>query len=63
MRRRISEAREREPRSSAKSATTFAAAAIAGAVLRLYHRSGAWGVYSINADEGTMVGVGLRARF
>ena len=33
------------------------------AVLRLYHRSGVWGLYSINADEGTTVGVGLRAKF
>ena len=33
------------------------------AVVRIYHRSGVWGVYSINADEGTTVGVGLRAKF
>lgn len=33
------------------------------AVMRIYHRSGVWGVYSINADEGTTIGVGLRARF
>ena len=33
------------------------------AVLRLYHRSGAWGLYSINVDEGSMVGIGLRAKF
>jgi len=33
------------------------------AVLRLYHRSGAWGVYSINVDEGSMIGIGLRAKF
>lgn len=33
------------------------------AVLRIYHRSGAWGLYSINADEGSMIGIGLRARF
>ena len=33
------------------------------AVMRIYHRSGAWGLYSINADEGSMIGVGLRARF
>lgn len=33
------------------------------AVMRIYHRSGAWGVYSINVDEGSMIGVGLRAKF
>lgn len=33
------------------------------AVLRIYHRSGAWGVYSINADEGSMIGIGIRAKF
>jgi hypothetical protein len=33
------------------------------AALRLYHRSGAWGLYSKDMDEGTMVGVGLRYRF
>ena len=33
------------------------------AIFRIYHRSGAWGVYSINIDEGSMIGVGLRARF
>lgn len=32
-------------------------------VLRIYHRSGAWGVYSINADEGSMIGLGIRAKF
>ena len=32
-------------------------------VLRIYHRSGAWGVYSNNVDEGSMIGVGIRARF
>ncbi len=31
-------------------------------VLRLYHRSGAWGLYARNVDQGTMVGVGLRWR-
>ena len=31
-------------------------------VLRLYHRSGAWGLYARNVDQGTMVGVGLRLR-
>jgi len=32
-------------------------------VLRLYHRSGAWGLYARNVDQGTMVGAGLRYRF
>lgn len=32
-------------------------------VIRIFHRSGAWGVYSINADEGLTLGVGLRAKF
>jgi hypothetical protein len=31
--------------------------------LRLYHRSGAWGLYSPDADEGTMLGIGIRKRF
>ena len=33
------------------------------AVPRVYHRSGVWGVYSDNVDEGSMIGVGIRARF
>ncbi len=33
------------------------------AVLRIYHRSGAWGTYSNTADVGTMIGIGLRRRF
>jgi hypothetical protein len=33
------------------------------AVLRIYHRSGAWGLYSNTADVGTMIGLGLRRRF
>lgn len=33
------------------------------AVMRIYHRSGAWGVYTNNVDEGSMFGFGLRARF
>lgn len=32
-------------------------------VARIYHRSGVWGVYSINVDEGSVIGVGIRARF
>jgi hypothetical protein len=32
-------------------------------VFRLYHRSGAWGLYSIAADEGTTLGIGLRLNF
>lgn len=31
--------------------------------LRLYHRSGAWGFYSPDADEGSMIGIGIRKRF
>lgn len=30
---------------------------------RGYHRSGAWGLYSHGADEGTTIGVGIRRRF
>lgn len=33
------------------------------AVWRLYHRSGAWGLYARNVDQGTMMGLGLRYRF
>jgi hypothetical protein len=33
------------------------------AVFRIYHRSGAWGLYSNTADVGTMIGLGLRRRF
>lgn len=32
-------------------------------VTRVYHRSGVWGIYSLDLDESTMVGVGLRKRF
>lgn len=32
-------------------------------VIRIYHRSGAWGTYSNTADVGTMIGLGLRRRF
>ena len=32
-------------------------------VVRMFHRSGAWGLYSTSADEGSMIGVGLRRRF
>ena len=32
-------------------------------IIRVYHRSGVWGVYSINADEGSTVGAGLRYRW
>jgi hypothetical protein len=30
---------------------------------RTYHRSGAWGFYSLDADESTMIGLGIRRRF
>jgi len=33
------------------------------ATLRLFHRSGAWGLYAQSFDQGTMVGAGLRYRF
>lgn len=33
------------------------------AAFRIYHRSGAWGVYSNTADTGSMIGFGLRRRF
>jgi hypothetical protein len=32
-------------------------------VVRYYHRSGAFGLWADNADEGNMVGIGLQARF
>lgn len=32
-------------------------------VVRLYHRSGAWGVYSDGDDDGLAVGLGLKYRF
>jgi len=32
-------------------------------VFQLYHRSGMWGVYSVEDDESTVVGFGLRYRF
>ncbi|MEI9997294.1 MAG: hypothetical protein WDM91_22045 [Rhizomicrobium sp.] len=32
-------------------------------VIRLYHRSGAWGVYSDHDDDGLAVGLGLKYRF
>ncbi len=31
--------------------------------LRMYHRSGAWGLYSIDNDEVTMFGIGVRKQF
>jgi len=34
-----------------------------GVALRLYHRSGAWGLYSPDSDEGTMLGIGIRKQF
>ena len=33
------------------------------AVFRVYHRSGMWGVYTLDADEVTVIGGGLRVRF
>jgi hypothetical protein len=30
---------------------------------RLYHRSGAWGLYAENTDAGMAVGIGIRKRF
>jgi hypothetical protein len=34
-----------------------------GVALRMYHRSGAWGLYSEDDDEGTMFGIGVRKQF
>jgi hypothetical protein len=31
--------------------------------LRMYHRSGAWGLYSEDDDEATMFGIGIRKQF
>lgn len=31
--------------------------------LRTFHRSGAWGIYTLDPDESTMIGIGLRRRF
>jgi hypothetical protein len=33
------------------------------AALRFYHRSGAFGLFADNADEGSMVGIGIRRQF
>ena len=33
------------------------------AVFRIYHRSGVWGGYSLDDDESSMIGLGLRKRF
>lgn len=33
------------------------------AVLRVFHRSGAWGTYSNTADVGSTIGIGIRRRF
>ena len=33
------------------------------AVLRFYHRSGAWGLYNTVDDDGLAVGLGVRYRF
>lgn len=32
-------------------------------VVRIYHRSGMWGIYSLNYDENSMIGIGIRHRF
>jgi hypothetical protein len=32
------------------------------AVFRLYHRSGMWGIYTLDADEVTVIGGGIRLR-
>lgn len=31
--------------------------------VRTFHRSGAWGIYTLDPDENTMVGIGVRRRF
>jgi hypothetical protein len=33
------------------------------AVVRVYHRSGVWGIYTDDAAEASVIGVGLRYRF
>ncbi|MEI9889086.1 MAG: hypothetical protein WDN08_21795 [Rhizomicrobium sp.] len=33
------------------------------AVVRVYHRSGVWGIYTNDANEASSIGVGLRYRF
>ena len=33
------------------------------AVFRIYHRSGVWGLYTNDAQEASVIGVGLRYRF
>ena len=30
---------------------------------RTFHRSGAWGFYTLDADENSMIGIGIRRRF
>ncbi|HEY2884098.1 MAG TPA: hypothetical protein VGJ08_02660 [Rhizomicrobium sp.] len=30
---------------------------------RTFHRSGAWGIYTLDADENSMIGIGIRHRF
>jgi hypothetical protein len=32
-------------------------------VVRVYHRSGMWGIYSLDYDESTVLGIGIRRRF
>lgn len=32
-------------------------------VVRIYHRSGMWGIYSLNYDESSVIGIGIRRRF
>ena len=33
------------------------------AVIRVFHRSGVWGIYTNDAQESSAVGIGLRYRF
>jgi hypothetical protein len=31
--------------------------------IRTFHRSGAWGIYTLDADENSVIGIGIRHRF
>jgi|SRR5579872_5572499 len=31
--------------------------------IRTFHRSGAWGIYTLDADENSVIGIGIRRRF
>lgn len=57
---------------SKKSLLNYVSAELAFAVpnapgwdfeVRTFHRSGAWGIYTLDPDESTMIGIGIRRRF